>query len=116
MRDASPGTESQGVTFSLEGEGEAGPAWIGLPNHPRIQDEKPADNLLSLSRLNYRLPGREAHPEVVQGTTEFHHEIADASLPQADAVFDDATALDTAVDVLDPEPAVVQGLVGPLLL
>jgi hypothetical protein len=52
----------------------------------------------------------------MQGTAEFHDQITDALLPQADAVFHDATTLDTAVDVLDPEPAVVQGLVGPLLL
>src|SRR5712691_4884703 len=57
---------------------------------------------LSLSRLNHRLPRREAYPEVVQGTTEFHHQIADTLLPQADPVFDDATALDTTVDMLDP--------------
>jgi hypothetical protein len=31
----------------------------------------------------------------VQGTTEFHHEIADARLPQTDPVFHNATALDT---------------------
>ena len=52
----------------------------------------------------------------MQGTAQFHDEIANAGLPQADAVFDDATALHTAVDMLDPEPAIVQGLVGPLLL
>ena len=55
------------------------------------------------------------YPEVVQGTTDFHHEIADAVLPQPDPVFDDAAALDTAVDMLDPQPTVMQGLVGPLL-
>ena len=44
----------------------------------------------------------------MQGTAEFHHEIADALLPQADPVFDDATALDTAVDMLDPQPTAVQ--------
>src|SRR5712691_4848293 len=71
---------------------------------------------LSLSRLNHWLPGREAHPEIMQGTTDFHHQIADALLPQADPVFDDATALDTTVDMLDPQPAVVQCLVGQLLL
>ena len=57
---------------------------------------------LSLFRLNYRLPGREAHPEVVQGTAEFHHDITDTFLPQADPVFHDTAALDTAVDVLNP--------------
>src|SRR5713101_3921591 len=71
---------------------------------------------LSLSRLNHRLPGCETHPEVMQGTTDFHHQIADTRLPQTDPVFDNAAALHTAVDVLDPEPALVQGLVGPLLL
>jgi hypothetical protein len=51
----------------------------------------------------------------MQGTTDFHHEIADAVLPQTDLVFDDATALDTAVDMLDPQPTAVQRLVGYLL-
>ncbi len=71
---------------------------------------------LSLSRLNHRLPGGEAHPEVVQGTAEFHHQIADTLLPQADAVFDDAAAFDTAVDMLDAQPTLVECLIGPLLL
>src|SRR5882762_523816 len=64
---------------------------------------------LSLSRLNHCLPRGQAHPEVVQGTTEFHDQIADACFPQADAVFDDATALDTAVDMLNPQPTLVEG-------
>jgi len=59
-------------------------------------------NQLSLSRLNHWLPRREAHPKVMERTAEFHHEIADALLPEADPVFDDATALDTAVHMLDP--------------
>jgi hypothetical protein len=53
----------------------------------------------------------QSHPEVVQRTTEFHDEITDTLLPQADAVFDDATALDTALDMVDPEPMLVQSLV-----
>ena len=52
----------------------------------------------------------------MQSTAEFHHEITDTLLPQTKAVFDDATALDTAVDMLDPQPPVVQDLVGQLLL
>jgi hypothetical protein len=52
---------------------------------------------MSLSRLNHRLPGCEANTEVVQGTADFHHDIADALLPQAEPVFDEATALHTAV-------------------
>jgi len=52
----------------------------------------------------------------MQGTAEFHDQIADTFLPQADAVFDDATALHAAVDMFDPQPAGVQGLVGALLL
>src|SRR5438132_13320283 len=71
---------------------------------------------LSLSRLNHWLPWAQAHPEVMQGTAEFPHEIADAVLPQPDPVFDDAAALDAAIDMLDPQPPVVQGLVGQLLL
>ncbi len=47
----------------------------------------------------------------MQRTAEFHHQIMDALLPQADAVLHNATALDTAVDVLDPSSARVQGLV-----
>jgi hypothetical protein len=43
---------------------------------------------LSLSRLNHWLPGCETYPEVMQGTAEFHHEIADTLLPQAAAVFE----------------------------
>jgi hypothetical protein len=71
---------------------------------------------LSLSRLNHRLPRSQPYPEVVQGTAEFHDQIADAFFPQADAVFDDATTLDTAVDMLDPQPMLVERLVRPLLL
>jgi hypothetical protein len=52
----------------------------------------------------------------MQGTAEFHHEITDTLLPQTKAVFDDVTALHTAVDMLDPQPTVVQGLVGQFLL
>ena len=52
----------------------------------------------------------------MQGTADFHNDIADALLPQPDPIFDDAATLDTAVDMLDPEPAIVQCLVGQLLL
>src|SRR5712691_10695724 len=71
---------------------------------------------LSLSRLNHWLPRGQAHPEVMQGTAEFHHEIADTLLPQADPVLHDTAALDTAIDMLDPRSTLVQGLVRPLLL
>jgi hypothetical protein len=52
----------------------------------------------------------------MQGTTAVHHHIADTSLPQPEPVFHNPTALDTAVDVFDPSPPVVQGLVGELVL
>src|SRR5262247_1375987 len=71
---------------------------------------------LSLFRLNHGQPGLQAHPEIVQGTAELHHEIADALLPQADPVFHNATTLHTAVDMLNPQSAVVERLVGQLLL
>jgi hypothetical protein len=70
---------------------------------------------LSLSRLNHRLPRGQTHPEIMQGTAEFNHQIADTLLPQADPVFHDATALDTAVDRLNAQAAIVQGLIGQLL-
>src|SRR3989454_8605312 len=71
---------------------------------------------LSLSRLNHRLPRGQAYPEVVQGTAEFHHQIAHTLLPQTDPVLHDAAALDTTVDALDAQPTLVQRLVRPLLL
>jgi lactate dehydrogenase-like 2-hydroxyacid dehydrogenase len=71
---------------------------------------------LSLSRLNHRLPRIQAHPEVMQRTTEFHHQIADPLLPQMDAVLHDAAALDTPVDMLDVQPPLVERMVRPLLL
>src|SRR5262249_34331877 len=60
--------------------------------------------LRSLSRLNHWLSGGETHPEIVQRTVEGHHEIADTLLLQAHPIFDDAAALDTTVDMLDPQP------------
>jgi hypothetical protein len=52
----------------------------------------------------------------MERTAEFHHEIADAVLPQPDPVFHDTAALHAAIDMLDAQPTVVQGLVGQLLL
>ena len=71
---------------------------------------------LSLSRLNHGYPRVQAHPDIVQGTAELHHEITDALLPQADPVFHNATPLDAAVDMLDPQPPLVERLVDQLLL
>src|SRR2546426_1834432 len=71
---------------------------------------------LSLSRLNHGQPGVQAHPEIVQGTAELHHEVADALLPQPDPVFHHATTLHTAVDMLNPQSAVVERRGGQLLL
>ena len=51
----------------------------------------------------------------MQGTADFHYDITDALLPQPDPVFDDATTLDTAVDMLDPQSARVERLVDCLL-
>jgi hypothetical protein len=71
---------------------------------------------LRVSRFNHWLPGGEAYLEVVQGTTEFHHEITDTLLPQAEPVFDDAAALDTTVGMLDLQSTLVQCLVRQVLL
>ena len=52
----------------------------------------------------------------MQGTAELHHQITDPLLPQAEPVLHEATALDTAVDMLDPQPPLVERLVSPFLL
>src|SRR5262245_41430191 len=59
----------------------------------------------SSSRLNHRLPWCQPHAKVMQGTADFHKQIADACLPQAPGVVDDAAALDAAVDMLDAHAA-----------
>src|SRR5262249_42781834 len=68
-----------------------------------------------ISCFNHGLPRSQAHPEMMQGTADVHHQSADTLLPQADPVFDHAIALHAAVDMLDPERAVVQGLIGHVL-
>jgi hypothetical protein len=52
----------------------------------------------------------------MQGTAEFHHQITDPLLPQADPVLHDATTLAAAVDMLAPEPPLVERLVGLFVL
>ena len=52
----------------------------------------------------------------MEGTTQFHHEITHALLPQADPIFHNAATLDGTVDMLDPQPPLVERLVGPLWL
>jgi len=43
----------------------------------------------------------------MQGTADFHYDIADTLFPQPDPIFHDAATLDTAVNMLDPEPTIV---------
>jgi len=64
---------------------------------------------VSFSRLSHWLPRGQAHPEVVQGTAEFHHQIADALLPQTEPVFDDATALHTEGEVTSKPSGLSRG-------
>jgi hypothetical protein len=52
----------------------------------------------------------------MQSTTDCHHSIADALLPQVELVFDATTALDTAVNLLDPPPEVHVRLLRYVLL
>jgi len=51
----------------------------------------------------------------MQSPAAFPDQIVDAFLPQAHPVFDDAATLDTTVDMLNPQPALVERLVCPLL-
>jgi hypothetical protein len=46
-----------------------------------------------------------------EGTAEVPHQSAAAYRPGAAAVFDAAPALDTALDMLDPQPTLVERLV-----
>ena len=48
---------------------------------------------------------------MLEGTAEVPHPIAAAHLPEAVSVFDAATALVTAVDMVDPQPTLVELLV-----
>jgi len=57
----------------------------------------------------------QSYPEVVQGTAQFHQRITDARFPQAEPILHDATALDTTMDMLAPQPTLVEDLVRPLL-
>jgi hypothetical protein len=52
----------------------------------------------------------------MEGTAEVPHPIAAAHLPEAASVFDAATALDTAMDMVDPQPTLVELLVRHVLL
>src|SRR5262245_51633130 len=52
----------------------------------------------------------------MQAPAEVPHQIADAHLPAAAAVCDAATALDTAMDMVDPQPTLVELLVRHVLL
>ena len=53
---------------------------------------------------------------MMQGTADVPHPIAAAHLPEAASVFDTATALDTALDKVDPQPTLVELLVSHVLL
>jgi hypothetical protein len=50
-------------------------------------------------------------PGIMEGTAEVPHPIADAHLPEAASVFDAATALDTVMDMVAPQPTLVELLV-----
>jgi hypothetical protein len=52
----------------------------------------------------------------MEGTADVPPQIAAAHLPQAASVFDAVTALDTALDMVDPQPTLVELLVRHVLL
>jgi hypothetical protein len=53
----------------------------------------------------------EDEPGMMEGTAEVPPPIAAAYLPEAAAVFDAATALDTTLDMVAPQPTLVELLV-----
>jgi hypothetical protein len=57
----------------------------------------------------------EDEPSMREGTAEGPHQIAAAYLPEAASVFDAATALDTALDMVVPQPTRVELLVRHVL-
>src|SRR4030095_12843416 len=71
---------------------------------------------LSLSRSNHGLPRGEDEPGMREGTAEVPHQIAAGPPLEAASVFDTATALDTATDMGDPQPTLVELLVRRVLL
>jgi hypothetical protein len=46
----------------------------------------------------------------MEGIPDVSHQSADAPLPEVAVVFDAATALDTAMDMLAPQPTLVEDL------
>jgi len=52
----------------------------------------------------------------MESPADVPHQIADVHLPEAASVFDAATALDTAMDMVDPQPTLVQFLIRHVLL
>ena len=55
-------------------------------------------------------------PGMMEGTADVPHPSAAAHLSEAASVCDAATALDTALDMLDPQPTLVELLVCHVLL
>jgi hypothetical protein len=53
---------------------------------------------------------------MMEGTADVPHQITDAHLPEAASVCDTAIALDTALDMVDPQPTLVELLVRHVLL
>ena len=53
---------------------------------------------------------------MMKGPADVPYQSADAPLPEAASVFDAATALDTAMDMVDPQPMLVERLVRHVLL
>ena len=58
----------------------------------------------------------EDEPGMMQGPADVPHQSADVHLPEAAAVCDAATALDTARDMADPQPTLVEILGSHVLL
>jgi hypothetical protein len=68
-----------------------------------------------ISLTSWAATGADA-PGMMQGTAEVPHQSADVHLPEAAAVFDAATALDTARDMAALQPTLVEFLGSHVLL
>jgi hypothetical protein len=97
------------------------PATAALPqprnlHAARIDVEVPSSGAAGLSAMKPLTATGQTDAESMQGTADVSHPIAAAYLPSVAAVFDAATALATAMDMVDPSPTLVERLVRLVLL
>ena len=82
---------------------------IGVPSVAQYENNK--SFLFEFISIQSSAAREADKPGIMEGTAEVQHPIADAHLPEAAAVFDAAPALDTVMDMVAPQPTLVELLV-----